>query len=297
FDSSEEIKEKYEMRAVRPLAPKTMERIARGLKKFVINNQEPFIVQCKSQDIKNTLRKITTENQPCVISPTLIQYHSETTDNGVRGQAIEEPIMTVDSSNRYGLVSAFLQKYISGGYKWNGKSLEEPLPAVTSINHNSICTSHIIQMNNHCDGNNIENPIHTIVAGDGHFGEVRAFLVKYYGDATGQKVENPLDTITTHDRFGLVTVQGVNYKIEDIGLRMLEPRELYGCQGFPDDYVIDKDFEGKAYSRKEQIKRCGNAVPPPFANALVKANLPELCICERTQNLRIDKSKLQLRFV
>ena len=96
-----------------------------------------------------------------------------------------------------------------------------------------------------------------------------------------------MDTIPTHDRFGLVTVQGVDYAIVDIGLRMLEPKELYGCQGFPEDYIIDLDYTGKAYSRAEQVKRCGNAVPPPFAAALVRANLPELCVAERTGNIRI----------
>ena len=115
FDTAEEIKEKYGIRAVRPLAPKTMERIARGLKKFVINNAEPFIVQvnhsgskadyCKSAN--EPIHTITTGNQQCLISPTLIQYHSETSKDEVRGQAIENPIMTVDGSNRYGLVTSF----------------------------------------------------------------------------------------------------------------------------------------------------------------------------------------------
>ena len=98
---------------------------------------------------------------------------------------------------------------------------------------------------------------------------------------------SPLDTITSHDRFGLVTIAGVDYQIVDIGLRMLEPRELYGCQGFPEDYIIDHDSEGNVYSRSEQVKRCGNAVCPPIPAALVKANLPELCVARRQKNMRI----------
>ena len=152
-------------------------------------------------------------------------------------------------------------------------------------------------MNNHCDGKDITKPIPTITAGDGHFGEVRAFLIKYYGQGTGQSVGEPLDTIPTHDRFGLVTVNGVDYQIVDIGLRMLEPKELYGCQGFPDDYIIDRDDTGKPYPRSEQVKRCGNAVCPPIPAALVKANLPELSRCERTKNMRIDTSGEQMRFL
>lgn len=263
FDTAEEIKEKYGIRAVRPLAPKTMERIARGLKKFVLDNQEPFIVA---------------GNQQCLISPTLIQYHSETSDKEIRGQRIEEPIMTLDSSNRYGLVTSFLHKYYDGGYKGAGDTVENPLPTVTSWDHNSLVTANLIQMNNHCDGRDIKEPLPTITAGDGHFAEVRAFLIKYYGVGTGQNLNEPLDTITSRDRFGLVTIAGVDYQIVDIGLRMLEPRELYGCQGFPGNYIIDHDYTGKKYPRSEQVKRCGNSVCPPIPAALVRANLPELCV-------------------
>lgn len=304
FDTSEEIKEKYGIRAVRPLASKTMERIARGLKKFVLDNPEPFIIQCnhggerrpndirepmptitgkhgygivepymvqigqtgftkdRSKAVKEPLTTIVSKNEHCLISPTLIQYHSETVQGEVRGQTIEDPIMTVDSSNRYGLVTSFLSKFYKSG---TGQDLREPL--------------------------------HTITTSAGHFGEVRAFLIKYYGDATGQDIEKPLDTVTTKDRFGLVTIEGVDYQIVDIGLRMLEPRELYGCQGFPDDYIIDHDYTGKTYPRSEQVRRCGNAVCPPIPAALVRANLPELCVADRIPNMRIESEQTgQLRF-
>lgn len=242
FDTSEEIKKKYGIRAVRPLAEKTMRRIARGLKKFVLDNPEPFIVDRKAY--------------------ALIQYHSETAPDEVRGQGIKDPIMTVDGSNRYGLVTGFLSKFYKSGI---GQDLREPL--------------------------------HTVTTSPGHFGEVRAFLVKYYGQGTGQAVTDPLDTIPTHDRFGLVTIQGVDYQIVDIGLRMLEPRELYGCQGFPRDYIIDHGYDGKKYSRSEQVKRCGNAVCPPIPAALVRSNLPELCVAERIPNMSIGEEQTgQLRF-
>ena len=339
FDTSEEIKEKYGIRAVRPLAPKTMERIARGLKKFVLDNPEPFIIQCnhggerrpndirdpmptitgkhgygivepymvqigqtgftkdRSKDVREPLTTIVSKNEHCLISPTLIQYHSETAQGEVRGQTIKDPIMTVDGSNRYGLVTSFLHKYYDGGYKGAGESMEKPLPTVTSWDHNSVVTANLIQMNNHCDGRDVRDPIPTITAGDGHFGEVRAFLIKYYGQGTGQDIKEPLDTVTARDRFGLVTINGTDYQIVDIGLRMLEPRELYGCQGFPDDYIIDHDYTGKTYPRSEQVRRCGNAVCPPIPAALVKANLPELCVAERTPNMQIKTEQTgQLRF-
>ena len=341
FDTSEEIKEKYGIRAVRPLAPKTMDRIARGLIKFVLENPEPFIIQCKfnndaqdirkplgtittigshllvepymvqigqtgftadrSKDVREPLTTIVSKNEHCLIEPklapiidkayggnyqgsgsrvdepidtittvdhnrlivpTLIQYHSETAQGEVRGQTIEDPIMTVDGSNRYGLVASFLSKFYKSGI-----------------------------------GQDEREPLHTITTSAGHFGEVRAFLIKYYGDATGQDIEKPLDTVTTKDRFGLVTIEGVDYQIVDIGLRMLEPRELYGCQGFPDDYIIDHDYTGKTYPRSEQVRRCGNAVCPPIPAALVRANLPEMCVAERMPNMRIEAERTgQLRF-
>ena len=375
FDTSEEIKEKYGIRAVRPLASKTLDRIAKGLKKFVLDNPEPFIIQCnhggerrpndirepmptitgkhgygivepymvqigqtgfakdRSKDVreplttivsknehclieptlapymgtnttnhpggncKDPIHTITTGNQQCLISPTLIQYHSETSKDGVRGQAIKDPIMTVDSSNRYGLVASFLHKYYDGGYKGAGETVENPLPTVTAWDHNSVVTANLIQMNNHCDGKDIRQPLPTITAGDGHFGEVRAFLIKYYGQGTGQDIKDPLDTVTAQDRFGLVTINGTDYQIVDIGLRMLEPRELYGCQGFPDDYIIDHDYTGKTYPRSEQVRRCGNAVCPAIPAALVRANLPELCVAERMPNMQIEAEQTgQLRF-
>ena len=343
FDSSEEIKEKYGIRAVRPLAPKTMERIARGLKKFVLDNPEPFIVpigygERKGQaprvhdiekplptivgsgkhylceptlapymgtnttnhpggNCKDPIHTITTGNQHCLISPTLIQYHSETAQGEVRGQTIQDPIMTVDGSNRYGLVTSFIQKYYGGNYQGNGSDIKEPLHTITTLERNAMCAVNLIQMNNHCDGRDVKEPIPTITAGDGHFGEVRAFLIKYYGRGTGQDIKAPLDTVTAQDRFGLVTINGVDYQIVDIGLRMLEPRELYGCQGFPEDYIIDHDYTGKTYPRSEQVRRCGNAVCPPIPAALVRANLPELCVAERMPNMKIEAEQTgQLRF-
>lgn len=308
FDTAEEIKQKYGIRAVRPLAPKTMERIARGLKKFVMDAEEPFILQvnhsgakgdyCKSMNdplqvitskhgfgmvdatiapiidkayggnyqgsgskVDDPIDTITTVDHNRLVAVNMIQYHSETNPKMTRGQEIANPIMTLDGSNRYGLVTSFLSKFYKTGI-----------------------------------GQDINDPLHTVTTSAGHFGEVRAFLIKYYGQGTGQDIRKPLDTITGNDRFGLVTIKGIDYQIVDIGLRMLEPKELYGCQGFPDDYIIDRDYNGKKYPRSEQVKRCGNAVPPPFAKALVRANLPELCRAERTPNFRIIEKDKQFCF-
>ncbi|MCI6538136.1 MAG: DNA cytosine methyltransferase [Lachnospiraceae bacterium] len=246
FDTSEEIKEKYGIRAVRPLAEKTMSRIGRGLKKFVIDEKDPFVIDGKM--------------------PFLIQYHSYAGQD-VRGQNLRAPLMTLDGSNRYGLVCAFVSKFYKSGI-----------------------------------GQDIREPLHTVTTSPGHFGLVMAYLIKYYGQGDGGcSVKEPLDTLTSRDRFGLVEVYGTKYQIDDIGLRMLEPSEQYGCQGFPKDYIIDHDYTGKTYPRSEQVRRCGNAVCPPIPAAMVKSNLPELCVATRQPICRADRMQMeqngQLRFV
>jgi len=233
----------------RPLVENTMRRIARGIQKFVMENPNPFIVkvnhkgeQFRGQETSDPLQTITTKNGWGFIAPTLIQYHSETANHEARGQVLDKPIMTLDTSPRYGLVTSFLTKF----YGTN-------------------------------TGQELTKPLHVVTAGGNHFGEVRAFLMQYYGASVGQEVTNPLFTVTTKDRFGLVTVHGQDYQIVDIGMRMLEPRELFNAQGFPSTYIIDHDSEGKVLSKSTQVARCGNAVPPPFAEHLTRANLPELC--------------------
>lgn len=260
--------------------------------------------------LDDPLRTVTTGGHHMLIAPMLTQYHSETCDKSVRGQRIDQPMLTLDTSNRYGLVAAFLAKHYGGNYNGSGNSVEQPLSTVTTVDHNALVMAHItphldksvkdsvdqsvhavsaendalvtsrlIKLRGTCrDGQEVTKPMPTITAGGLHVGEVRAFLLKYYGNAdNGQELDTPLHTVTTKDRFGLVTVQGIDYQIIDIGMRMLEPHELFAAQGFPENYTIDTDADGKKYSKSAQVARCGNAVPPPFAQALVRANLPELC--------------------
>lgn len=275
----------------KPLAENTMRRIARGIQKFVIDYPNPFIVQIgqngfskndRSYQINQPLTTIVTKAEHCLVTPTLIQYHTETVSHEARGQSINKPIMTLDTSPRYGLVMSFLAKHYGGNYTGPGADTRDPLHTVTSVDHNALVTSHLLQMNNGCDGRSLREPIKTIVAGPGHWGEVRTFLLKYYGTGDGQRLQEPLATITTKDRFGLVTVHGQDYQIVDIDMRMLEPRELFNAQGFPKDYIIAQDNNGKYYPKSAQVARCGNAVPPPFAEHLVRANLPELCTDKKT---------------
>lgn len=287
FDSSEEVLKKYGIKSVRPLADKTLRRVAKGIQKFVLQNPAPFIVECnhggdgfRRQTLGTPLRTLTGKLGYGLVMPFLTQYHSFKGQD-LRGQQVTIPLRTVDASNRYALVTASL-----------------------------------IQLNHNCTGQNLSEPLHTVTAGAGHFCLMTGFLEKYYGQGVGQKLNTPLGTVVSKDRFGFVQIKiekavpgaacgrwsqirellnrfcgyslgpddiliifigSESYIMTDIGLRMLTPRELYNAQGFPADYIIDRDYLGRKYPKKEQVARCGNAVPPPFAYALVKANLPELC--------------------
>ena len=231
----------------------------------------------RSSSVEQPLKTIVSKNEHCLVAPTLIQYHGEQSENEVRGQALKQPLQTVDTANRYGLVAAFMSKYFGGNYKGCGSAADEPLHTVTAVDHNALAAVHITQFNNHCIGQKADEPLNTITCGAGHFGEVKAFLIKYYGGEGGQTMTEPMHTITTKDRFGLIQIQGEDYAIVDIGMRMLTPRELYNAQGFPADYEIETDCYGKAYPKTKQVARCGNSVPPPFATALLRANAPEWC--------------------
>ena len=323
FDTTDEIKEKYGIRAVRPLAVNTQKRIARGIGKFVLQNKEPFIVpigygERKGQaprvhDIKEPVSTVVSSGKQYLAMPSLIQYHTEQSER-VRGQGMDEPIMTLDAANRYGLSVAYLaeyfqngrpldvnsplhtsttkdreclcmahmEKFFSGGYTGNGSDANTPLGTVTAVDHNGLVETFISKFYKTGIGQKPDEPLHTITTSAGHFGivtvkmsrsemnlhhwnEVRELLNAYCGYAIAE------------DEILLLDVNGTLYFISDIGLRMLTPRELYAANGFPLDYIIDHDYTGKAYGKTKQVARCGNAVPPPFAEALVRANLPEMC--------------------
>lgn len=275
----------------KPLAENTLRRIAKGIQKFVIDNPKPFIVQVNhsgaSWDYCNSIYKplatITSKHGFGLVTPFLTQYHSY--DDAARGQEVDKPIMTIDTSNRYGLVIPFISEYYAGFYDGAGVGLDGPLHTQTTKDRNALVATFLTKFYKTGIGQQMTEPLHTVTTSPGHFGEVRTFLTTFYGnkDDIGQRINETLRTITTKDRFGIVTVAGQDYQIADIGLRMLQPHELFAAQGFPSDYIIDRDCEGKEYPKTEQVARCGNAVPPPFAKALVEANLPELCKSEKAE--------------
>lgn len=320
FATKEEIKSQYGVNAVRPLADNTMRRVIRGVDKFVIKAETPYIVPWTVTNTTNSVggpvtdpvHTVTTAGNQMLLSPALIQYHTEQSE-GMRGQGIAEPLRTVDASNRYGLVAASLSKFYGGVV---GAELKAPMPTVTAIDHNALTTANLVEYYGGGRPLDITEPMHTVTSRDRE-ALTLTHVCEFKGQDIGQDERKPLRTITASagefaeirtevqtygpdvdmrhwpeirallNRFCgydlkenealTLDVGGTAYFIADIGLRMLTPRELYNAMGFPPDYIIDRDYTGRAYGKSKQVARCGNAVCPPMAEAVVRANLPEWC--------------------
>lgn len=403
FATKQEIKEKYGVNAVRPLANNTLRRVIRGVDKFTIRSGNPFIVPIgygerrgqaprvqdihdpvgtvvardkfglcqpvvspltvtntsnsvgspanepvhtvttagnqllvsanlmsigqtgggdRIRDIRQPSPTTVSKQEACMVAANLIQYHTEQSER-VRGQGMTDAIMTVDSSNRYGLtcaslveyygngnpldvaqpmhtvtahdreavVSAHIQKYFTGVI---GEKATQPLPTVTAADHNALCAAHVVKFKGQELGQYPADTLNTITAQGleyaqcnavlakadnrdlGHWPEIRALLNQHCGYSLGE------------DEVILLIIGGVAYYIADITLRMLTPRELYNAMGFPPDYIIDRDYMGNEYGKTKQVARCGNAVCPPLAEAMVRANLPEWCGAKITTMRQLD---------
>ncbi|WP_394243957.1 DNA cytosine methyltransferase [Halopseudomonas laoshanensis] len=303
----------------RPLAEATLRRIARGIQRYVIDADKPFLVKVnhgydyfRGQSLDEPLQTITSKLGTALVTPTLVQLgYGERKGQAPRAPGLQKPLGTVVAGGgKHGLVAAFLAKHYGGNYNGHGAPLDAPAPTVTTIDHNALVTAHIqrdfgasighaateplatitaggggksalvasslIKLRGTCkDGQPVTEPLHTISAQGNHLGEVRAFLLKYYDTGIGQSLEEPLHTVTTKHRIGLVMIKGEPYQIVDIGMRMLEPHELYAAQGFPADYIHDRTITGKRLSKASQVRMCGNSVCPPVAAALVRANMDD----------------------
>ena len=190
---------------------------------------------------------------------------------------------TVTAHDREALVSAHIQKYFDGGYKGCGDRADAPLSTVTASQRHGVCAAHIAEFKGQDIGQSVASPLRTITASAGEFAQCRAWLAKADGQYLGHWPEIR-ELLNRHcgyrlaeDEVILLMIRGIAYYIADITLRMLTPRELYNAMGFPPDYIIDRDYMGNAYGKTKQVARCGNAVCPPLAEAMVRANLPEWC--------------------
>lgn len=287
FDSKQEIREKYGVEAVRPLAENTMRRIIRGVDKFTIRSGKPFIVECNHSGTGHIFAAgspLSTITQKCtkgICSANFIQYHSEQTET-VRANRISEPLPTVDASNRYGLTAAHLTEYYGNGVPID---LSEPMRTITSHDREALTAVHIVEFKGQSTGQHPEEPLNTITAGGGEFALASARIEKYESRTElvhWPEIRSLLNKYCGYqlkdDEILLIRIREFWYYISDISMRMLTPRELYAAMGFPPDYVIDRDYTGRPYPKSAQVARCGNAVCPPMASAVVRANFPEWAV-------------------
>ncbi|MCF0265501.1 DNA cytosine methyltransferase [Acinetobacter guillouiae] len=225
----------------KPLVDSTLKRIARGVKKFVLEAKNPFFVNSALPFINRDFGTST-------------------------GHRINEPLATITSSfgGHCGLVSPklvpFITEFANASLQRNW-SIDEPLSTICAKvkgGHHGLVSAKLSQ--------------------DNQKGALRvaAFLINYYGNGDARDINEPLDTLTTRDRLALVTVwiRDEPWLIVDICLRMLKPRELYRAQGFPDTYIIEQGHDGKPLSKKDQVFMVGNSVSPYPMAAIARANNP-----------------------
>lgn len=357
FASKQEIKEKYGVNAVRPLADNTLRRIIRGVDKFTIKSGKPFIVECNhggdghTRSVEEPVNTVTGRYTGGVCEPVtipytfsntggsvgspadapvhtirtaggqvlaaanLIQYHTEQSED-VRANGLDAALPTVDASNRYGLTAAHLvefygngqaidpaepmhtvtshdrealtavhlDKYFAGGYKGCGNGADEPLSTITVEPRQSVVAAHVVKFKGPDIGQSPDAPLQTVTAINpfalasvktvkyapgtdlGYWPQIRALLNRYCGYALAD------------DEILLLWIKGAWRYICDISMRMLTPRELYNAMGFPPDYIIEHDYTGKPYPKSQQVARCGNAVCPQMASAVVRVNFPEWAV-------------------
>lgn len=289
FDTAEQIKEKYGLRAVRPLKDATLKRIARGVVRYVLEARQPFIVTCnhsgphfRGQGLDEPFKTVTAARDGHgLVVPTLVQTgYGERPGQSPRVPGLEKPLGTVvASAGKHALVAAFLAQHNTGAV---GRLADAPVSTLTTrAAQQTVIAAHLMNLHGSTRRDrSAAEPHPTLCAGGGHGALIATFLQKYYGQGIGQPVTDPLHTLSTRDTFGLVTVQidGTDYAIVDIGMRMLTPREMFRAQGFPDTYEIDTRPDGRPFTKTERTRMCGNSVCPPLARALAEANCPQLAV-------------------
>ncbi len=297
FATKEEIKERYGVRAVRPLRDNTLRRIARGLDKFVLKSTEPYIVQVnhsgdgfRGQSLTDPMPTITAKHGYGIVTPYLAQYHTEQSEK-VRGQGIDDPIMTLDASNRYGVVCPILTKYY--GNDDHGQGIKDPLHTVTARDREGLVLAHVCKFKGDNIGQHPSDPLQTITASAGEFAVIHTHVVKYSSEldvGNWPQIREMLNRWAGYsfkeNEILLKKIGDDWYYITDIGLRMLKAKEAYRAMGFAPDYVFDVDFNGKKMTTTEQMEKCGNAVCPDLAGLITAANLPEYARSEICHSMK-----------
>lgn len=273
----------------KPLAEATLRRIARGVMRYVVNARQPFLVMSLDHQSSGPagglagpdepVTTITTKARHCLVTPSLVTLRgTDESHINSSASALTEPLRTISAGGtHHALVAPTLINTRNGErHGRHGEQapriydIQKPYATITAQGSQGALVAAFLARHyggHENDGADLRIPMHTITAKDHHH-LVAAFLLKYYGTDQDPQLREPLHTITAKHRFGLVTVQGEPYTIADIGMRMLQPTELYRAQGFPPDVKL-------LGSKTSQVELCGNSVSPPVAAAIVRANMLE----------------------
>lgn len=247
----------------------------------------------RSLDLQAPLGTVVGSQKHALACAYLMQANSGF--NTTPGHDLGDPMSTVtNTGSQQQLVTAHLA-HLRGNC--DARDVQEPLRTISAGGeHHGLVTAHMLAMGQNAVGHDMRDPMQTVMAGAPRYGivectlspeqtegaeRVAAFLLRYYGEG-GQwsDVRDPMTTITTKDRMALVTVtiKGTPYVIVDIGLRMLEPRELFRAQDFPDSYIIDRGHDGRKFSKSTQVRMVGNSVNPMMAVGFLALNAPHLAV-------------------
>ena len=270
------------------------------------------------KSIAEPITTVVSTSKQALCEPLLLQYHSEQEAEGARGQEVKRPLMTVDGSNRYAVNAAYLSKFFSGERQagasleepaptvtaidhtalvtgnivkyYSGEeqvsAIDAPLHTVTTKDRHGLVESHLCVLRKNTDCKDLRQPMPTLTTSPGHMAQVKTFMQKidtvqdlgHWGEVR-ELLNRYAGYSIADDEILLFEIGGQVYFIRDIGLRMLKAKELKLAQGFPEDYIIDiEPYIGKKYSEAKQIARLGNAVCPPVATALVRANCMDIAI-------------------
>lgn len=271
-------------------------------------------VQAKGSSLQDPLGTITAQDHNGLIKFSMIPFIKRDFGKSIGADvAAPLPTITSDGGGKASLVTANLITIDHVGGEAGELRIDKPLSTVTSKARHALVAAHAIKMKGTNYGYGVDEPTQTITANGLHHGVVETYMIDFYGNGRPFSAERPLPTQTTKDRFaiidivcdketkekiqavrdflaeyasdlgltekqmlGIVTIDGIDYQITDIKMRMLTPRELFTAQGFPKDYVIDPIVDTpkgkKKLSQSAQVRAVGNSVSPIQAAALIRAN-------------------------
>ena len=249
----------------------------------------------RASGLGGPINTVDASNRYGLTCANLVEYYT-----GGRPLDAREPMHTVTSHDREAVVAAHLSEFY--GSADAGASLREPKPTQTSREKDGLVAAHVVKFKGDNLGSSPADPVQTVTAsagkdrscGGGTFAVCKVHLVKIRPEDNGNLYHWPeiRSLLNEHcgyhladDEILLLEIGMQLYYIADIGLRMLSPRELYNAMGFPPDYIIDRDYLGRPYPKNEQVARCGNAVCPPMAAAVVRANFPEYAVHPRIETM------------